>query len=1730
MLSHRIEIATLAAFALAILAIPNTASAALTGAPTLATKCAPQAVGGKANVKPAILVPYKQHQSTPSEGTITLNLNECFGNIDNDTVFLAATNRTIPTLFAASNDKGKLSSVSAYLPSNIEDGTASTSAPAAGVALSSLNLIDDNTFKYTGSARTIELKTDVRPGTEFATNDVLTVTASNGSDSTTLSMALLPQILGSLATAAIATSTAWSDTNPRKVTLTSGLPISNDLDITRDLCIDNIGSCTPDTTLPNSGSSFDYRQQGAKTHEVALVTAESTTTKRVYQITPASPDLRPVYLRFKLEIRTPSTPAYIIENSTARLVTGADDIGTETLSVPVGVTSNPTAVISVNNDHHASEAVRLPYTETSGVADAINLSSAGSQNIDSAATYCWTLTYSGAGTTPANIGALSGTPASGCQSGEPNPTYTPPNQTTDLTVTIGLTITPTAGSPVMASRMLTVDRSRQTPALKTSGLNPCSANNILLMSYTKHQAAGGDSTQLLELANCLENVGPYTEFDLEVLPRSNAVRPTVFYPDGITFLTSGAGQTAGAAIDRSTGSQGEFVFDSADVSTYQMPVKIDSVLEDFSDADPLIVKLTPTNRFGRAEGTAGGNQSDLEGAPLQYSIYAVPADPFATAVISNPAQPLLSMGERHKLTISSGLPLEDSEFTLKVKVCAVKNCVPTDSSAELMKTGDTTVDSLYTFTTDDTNYTGVYHLTSTANDSMNLVYVALRVEYKNQYGSIPPFKTVDAHQNLDTIKAGQDLSVADIPDQITVKDKAFSLVLPEAVGGNGTAAYNLTTSALPAGLTFDAGTHTLSGTPTATANAVSLTYTVTRGEQTVTTDFMLSVEVNIAPTLLNKTFTVAAQSRSLMEPIIMSLPAGGNGGVVDTLSGTYAPDGDSMATAVTVDETTGDISLQNVDTGLTFTKRVGTTKATITGTPEVTGIFKLVYKVVDNDAYTGPDDEVKADITLEVLEAALTMTGGLANKMDFNLPENSIDLKKGGALTANITLPQVTAGNSADGTITYVLAALHTVNNAGMPTGNRAAVPVTANSAALPGLTLTAHNGATAGYLRGTPTTAGEWRLTYTATDDKNTADTSDDTNGGISFTVKVIEDSQSDFFEGMREAALNGGDNDDPNTFNYWGGFDLSGLGASGFEMPAIIGGNGAITHSLTTTCALSGGSCTAAVTAGSNPAPAGLTFNQPSGSMPASLTGTFTGAMTDGETRLFTLTYTATDTAIGDGTYQASDMSDMESVSFKIQVLSDAPPVLESTPAITEKVEAGVALATPITLPVASEGNMGLTDSLTGTHRAPDSIVDTLVQVDMTPGPTFGDIILASGGEDGGIVSGLKFTERVDGTSAAMINGTPIAGAVGIFKLTYTVVDGDSNEESSDVATEPVEITVQVRPAFASATPTATLAENANGSVAGAPVMVTDLTVTGTNANAKSYTLVSVNGQTSGTDDYGKFAVAAKTGAEGTTAEVTYVGTGEDYEALKAAVLEDCIPSGTNTCEPTYELVIGVTDSISGYMATDNTTLTVTVTDENDMPTYVRGTLSPKLLEQRPSNDADGMAATDDDPLPLATLTFDDQDITDTTLTYSVVGVDPASLGGTNFSNFSVAAKSSTDPLMAELSFKGDGNVIDYATVKSFTVTVRAADDESSAGQVEQDVTVTVLENAAPPVVDIELVGSQGAGDQPDPERHRHRREHRRWRYPELRMVGDRRRPRLRLYRRHRRHHRPHLHRGQR
>ncbi len=201
----------------------------------------------------------------------------------------------------------------------------------------------------------------------------------------------------------------------------------------------------------------------------------------------------------------------------------------------------------------------------------------------------------------------------------------------------------------------------------------------------------------------------------------------------------------------------------------------------------------------------------------------------------------------------------------------------------------------------------------------------------------------------------------------------LDLQLPAATGGIGTLTYTLTGpsgGALPGGLTFNADTRTLSGTPSTAGNNI-LTYTVsdTNGAST-SMDFTVSASEGLALTASgNRNYAVDRAISGLELPVA----TGGTAPLTYTLTGP------------------GDSALPG---GLTFSGR------TLSGTPSALGTTTLTYRVTDaNGASTSvdfmvtvnnslvldtPDDQNYTQGTQTTLQLPAT-TGGRGRRLVYTL-------------------------------------------------------------------------------------------------------------------------------------------------------------------------------------------------------------------------------------------------------------------------------------------------------------------------------------------------------------------------------------------------------------------------------------------------------------------------------------------------------------------------------------------------------------------------------------------------------------------------------------------------------------------------------------------------------------------------------------------------------------------------
>ena len=330
----------------------------------------------------------------------------------------------------------------------------------------------------------------------------------------------------------------------------------------------------------------------------------------------------------------------------------------------------------------------------------------------------------------------------------------------------------------------------------------------------------------------------------------------------------------------------------------------------------------------------------------------------------------------------------------------------------------------------------------------------------------------------------------------TLNTAITALQLPAATGGTGTLTYTLTGPSggnLPAGLNFNAGTRTLSGTP-GTVDIILLTYRATDANGASTSvDFMVIVSGGLALTASgNQNYTLDTLITALQLPAA----TGGTAPLTYTLTG---PSGG------------------NLSAGLNF--NAGT--RTLSGTPDTAGTTLLTYAVTDaNGASTSVDFMVIVSGGL-----ALTASGNQNYTLDTAITDLQLPAATGGTGTLTYTLTSVpgldfnvgtrilsgTPSTAGTTTLTYAVSdannasqlAIFTIavadevevtapnnqtytmntaiTNLTLPEATGGTTPLTYTLTPLPdGLTFTTGTRV----LSGTPTTANTTVLTYTATDD----------------------------------------------------------------------------------------------------------------------------------------------------------------------------------------------------------------------------------------------------------------------------------------------------------------------------------------------------------------------------------------------------------------------------------------------------------------------------------------------------------------------------------------------------------------------------------------------------------------------------------------------------------------------
>ena len=168
--------------------------------------------------------------------------------------------------------------------------------------------------------------------------------------------------------------------------------------------------------------------------------------------------------------------------------------------------------------------------------------------------------------------------------------------------------------------------------------------------------------------------------------------------------------------------------------------------------------------------------------------------------------------------------------------------------------------------------------------------------------------------------AAQPLALPDTADQELTVGVFFTITLPMATGG--ATPYVYTTSFRPAGLTFDATTRVLSGTPT-TIQSRNVRYGVTDGDSTVVDDRFV-IDVLAAALVLPVT---ADQTATVGTAFSLTLPAATGGTTPYAYTATNIPAG--------------------------FTFNAGT--RLLSGTPTTVQTRTVTYQVTDDAGETESD-------------------------------------------------------------------------------------------------------------------------------------------------------------------------------------------------------------------------------------------------------------------------------------------------------------------------------------------------------------------------------------------------------------------------------------------------------------------------------------------------------------------------------------------------------------------------------------------------------------------------------------------------------------------------------------------------------------------------------------------------------------------------------------------------------
>ena len=164
------------------------------------------------------------------------------------------------------------------------------------------------------------------------------------------------------------------------------------------------------------------------------------------------------------------------------------------------------------------------------------------------------------------------------------------------------------------------------------------------------------------------------------------------------------------------------------------------------------------------------------------------------------------------------------------------------------------------------------------NDSVRVTATAVLTDNGTEVDRFEDTFTVEQRDTMsgvgESVGEGAPLDLTAPPPQAFTAGRTINVpALPAASGGSGSYSYALTGrggAARPSWLGFNPATQRMTGTPQSAAGAVTLDYTVTDGDASVTQSF--TVTVNAAPSLSapsNRTFTAGTAFTSFILPAAM---------------------------------------------------------------------------------------------------------------------------------------------------------------------------------------------------------------------------------------------------------------------------------------------------------------------------------------------------------------------------------------------------------------------------------------------------------------------------------------------------------------------------------------------------------------------------------------------------------------------------------------------------------------------------------------------------------------------------------------------------------------------------------------------------------------------------------------------------------------------------------------------